>query len=210
MSCVVERHLLQTVPALHNLTTAEQMPAVCPLLSVLLYCSPCALPWCNIPQESQLISHQGTHQKKVYALAGMVRQSLTGMWRARTGQSGAEQSRRLLVQLAEIRLAAQDGSDAVKLALVLFGKGTARVPGCDIPLAAVCPGVCGGSRPAFFQYGPTRGLGEWAAVPCSCSSISSLFSVLGWHSPGIALGWYTLALSTFLSACTLNIAAGRI
>lgn len=47
----------------------------------------------HIPQESQLIPHHGAHQKKVYALARMVRQSLTGMWWAGAGQSGAEQNR---------------------------------------------------------------------------------------------------------------------
>lgn len=114
----------------------------------------------HIPQESQLIPHHGAHQKKVYALARMVRQSLTGMWWAGAGQSGAEQNRRLPVQLAEIRLAAQDGSDAVKLALVLFGKGTARVPGCDILLVAACPGVCGDPGLPSSSTVPLEGMGN--------------------------------------------------
>lgn len=155
MSCVVERHLFQTVPALRNLTTAEQMPAVCPLLPVLWYSSPYTTrvtadttPWC--PPEEGLCSGQNGKAKPNWDVMG---------W-GRAERSRAEQNRRLPVQLAEIRLAAQDGSDAVKLALVLFGKGTARVPGCDILLVAACPGVCGDPGLPSSSTVPLEGMGN--------------------------------------------------
>lgn len=192
MSCVVERHLLQTVPALRNLTTAEQMPAVCPLLPVLWYSSPYTTrvtadttPWC--PPEEGLCSGQNGKAKPNWDVMGWGRAE-----RSRTEQKAAGSAGRNQTGCAGWKRCSEAGFGAVR-------KRHRTCPRVRHPAGGSVSRGVRGSRPAFFQHGPTRGHGEWAAVPRSCSSISSLFSVLGWCSPGIALGWYTLVLSTFLS-----------
>lgn len=62
----------------------------------------------------------------------------------------------------EIRLAVQDGSDAMPLALVLFGKAP-RVPGCDILLTAACLGSGG-----ILMCLPAGSCSRAAAPLCCC------------------------------------------